>query len=84
MSSFTTIFGLAAAILTTASNVPQVLKCWKTGATDDLSLKMLIALSSGLALWVAYGAMQGDLVIVVANAIGFVLAVILLILKLCG
>jgi hypothetical protein len=42
----TTIIATAAGILTTFSNVPQVLKCWRTGNTKDLSTKMLLALSA--------------------------------------
>ena len=36
----------ATGILTTFSNVPQVLKCWRTGNTKDLSTEMLLALSA--------------------------------------
>jgi uncharacterized protein with PQ loop repeat len=38
-----------------------------TGETDDLSKKMLLLLGIGLALWLVYGFMRGDVVIVVAN-----------------
>ena len=63
-----TLIGLAAAVLTTASYIPQVWKCWRTGEAGDLSLRMLLVLSSGIALWIAYGFMQGDLVIILANS----------------
>lgn len=46
--------------MTTFANVPQVLKCWRMGNTEDLSTKMLVALSIGLTLWVAYGWLHGD------------------------
>ena len=45
-------------------------KALPRGATDDLSLKMLLALFTGLSLWIAYGAVIGDLIIIAANAIG--------------
>jgi MtN3 and saliva related transmembrane protein len=69
----TTFIGLAAAFFTTVSYFPQVTKVWRTGETDDLSLKMLLALLAGLALWIVYGILQGDMVIVLANATSFCL-----------
>ena len=41
--SIATLLGLAAAALTTAANVPQVWKAWRTKQTDDLSLAMTLA-----------------------------------------
>jgi MtN3 and saliva related transmembrane protein len=64
-----TLIGTAAAFCTTASYIPQLRKCWTTGETDDLSLKMLLLLCCGLSLWIAYGVMREDIVIVAANAL---------------
>ena len=58
MSTFATVVGLAAAVCTTAANLPQLKKAWTTGQTDDISMNMLWVLASGLALWVAYGVLQ--------------------------
>ena len=80
--TLTTWLGLLAAALTTAANVPQVLKAWRTRETRDLSLKMTLILASGLALWVVYGILQSDSVIAVANAAGLLLALSLTQLKL--
>lgn len=63
----TTAIGLAAAICTTASYIPQVKKTWVTQETDDLSLRMLLTLATGLALWCVYGFARADAVIVLAN-----------------
>ena len=82
MWSFPTLLGLAAAVLTTAATVPQVLKSWRTGETHDLSLKMTLALAGGLALWVGYGFLQSDYVVMSANAAGLCLALTLVALKL--
>jgi MtN3 and saliva related transmembrane protein len=73
MTTFATVVGLAAAVCTTAANVPQLKKAWTTGQTDDLSMNMLLVLASGLALWVAYGVLQKDIVIILANAISLAL-----------
>ena len=42
-------------------------KTLPAGSTDDLSLKMLAILAAGLALWIGYGVLKGDYMIVVAN-----------------
>jgi hypothetical protein len=50
LADWTTLVGTSAAILTTASYIPQVRKTWSTGETGDLSRNMLLILASGLAL----------------------------------
>jgi MtN3 and saliva related transmembrane protein len=77
-----TLAGTAAAICTTASYVPQLRKCWATGETGDLSFKMLVLLACGLSLWVTYGLMRSDWVIVAANAVSLTLLAGILYFKL--
>jgi MtN3 and saliva related transmembrane protein len=62
--------GICAAILTSLSYIPQVQKAWPRGSTADLSLKMLVVLTIGLSLWIVYGLLLGDWVIVAANGVG--------------
>ena len=69
MSTIATVIGLAAAVCTTTANLPQLKKAWVTRQTDDLSLKTLLLLGWGLVLWVIYGVLQRDIVIVLANGI---------------
>jgi MtN3 and saliva related transmembrane protein len=66
--------GIGAAVLTSLSYIPQVQKAWPRGSTSDLSLKMLVALTTGLVLWVGYGFLKGDWVIVAANSVGAALS----------
>jgi MtN3 and saliva related transmembrane protein len=66
--------GACAAVLTSLSYIPQVRKAWPRGSTADLSLKMLSALTAGLLLWIAYGLLKGDWVIVAANSVGAILS----------
>jgi MtN3 and saliva related transmembrane protein len=81
MSTIATVIGLAAAVCTTAANLPQLKKAWITGQTDDLSLKTLILLGSGLMLWVIYGLLQRDVVIMLANGISLLILSVILYLK---
>jgi MtN3 and saliva related transmembrane protein len=64
--------------LASLSYLPQVRKAWPRGATHDLSLGMLWTLTIGLGLWVVYGVIRGDWVIEFANALGCLLAAIVL------
>ena len=81
MSTIATVIGLAAAVCTTAANLPQLKKAWITGQTDDLSLKTLILLGSGLMLWVIYGLLQRDVVMMLANGISLLILSVILYLK---
>jgi len=71
-----------AAFLSSLSYIPQVQKAWPSGSTADLSLTTLVVLTSGLSLWVVYGVIRGDWVIVVANSVGTKLAGLVLAFKL--
>ena len=74
--------GLAAASLTSLSYLPQARKAIPRGTTKDLSLKTLGALLAGLFLWVVYGLLRSDMVIVIANSVGAVLVAVVLACKL--
>ena len=67
--SLITLIGLVAAFCTTISYVPQLKKIWDTGETHDISLKMFLILAAGIALWVVYGVLKGDAVIILANSV---------------
>jgi MtN3 and saliva related transmembrane protein len=73
--------GVCAAVLTSLSYIPQVRKAWPRGSTKDLSLHMLLVLTAGLLLWVSYGLLKSDWVIVVANSVGATLSASVLIFK---
>jgi MtN3 and saliva related transmembrane protein len=77
-----TIIGYAAALLTTLSFLPQVIRTWKTRSTRDISLAMFAAFCAGVFLWMVYGILIGSWPVIIANATVFVLAGIILVLKL--
>lgn len=74
LENFAPYIGGTAAILASLSYIPQVQKAWPRGSTKDLSMGMLCALTAGLCLWLVYGLIRGDLVIVAANGVGAALA----------
>lgn len=76
------LVGTVAATLTTIAFVPQAWLIWKSGRAEGVSLGMYAIFTIGVALWLLYGVMLGAWPIVVANAITFVLAAFILLLKL--
>jgi MtN3 and saliva related transmembrane protein len=75
------VIGYAAAALTTAAFLPQVIKTLRTGKTKDISLVMYLLLCSGISLWLIYGVMIWALPVIVANLITLVLSLTILVLK---
>ncbi|MFN7915575.1 MAG: SemiSWEET transporter [Vicinamibacterales bacterium] len=76
------LVGSAAGALTTVAFVPQVARAWRTKSVEDLSLLMLLAFSTGVALWVAYGVITHALPLVISNGVTLLLAATLLGMKL--
>jgi len=66
---FSTYVGGAATVLASLSYIPQVRKAWPRGSTEDLSLITLVVLTAGLALWVAYGVLRGDGVVIAVSPV---------------
>ena len=77
----TTLIGFAAAIISLSSSLPQIAQIWKTKQTKDISLKMYVTLCVGISLWLVYGVLRDDIVLIVANAIALVLNLSILLSK---
>ncbi|MCU0420476.1 MAG: SemiSWEET transporter [Cyclobacteriaceae bacterium] len=73
--------GILAGTLTTISFLPQVIKTWKSRSAKDLSLGMFLIFSLGIALWLAYVFLIGDVPVILANAVTLVLSLTLLFFK---
>ncbi|NOT43885.1 MAG: SemiSWEET transporter [Acidobacteria bacterium] len=75
------VIGYLAALLTTLAFVPQVVRTWRTRSAGDLSGTTLVAFTSGILLWLAYGVAQGSRPIVLANGATLVQCVLLVVMK---
>lgn len=75
------LIGYPAAFLTTIAFVPQAWKSWRTRDLSGISLPMYALFTLGVALWLAYGLLIDSLPIILANAITFLLAALVLWLK---
>jgi MtN3 and saliva related transmembrane protein len=78
---YITVLGLIAGTLTTAAFLPQVIKIWRSKSAKDISLGMFVIFCAGVSLWLVYGIYIHALPVILANLVTFVLALIILVLK---
>ena len=74
--------GSIAAVCTTISFVPQLVRVWKRKSARDISLWMFLFFSFGVACWLVYGIGIHSTPVILANAATLALALAILILKL--
>lgn len=77
----TTLIGFVAAICTTCSFLPQVIKILRSKRTKDVSLLMYGILTTGLLLWLIYGLVLNDIPLILSNCISLTLSLSVLLLK---
>ena len=76
------LIGFLAAVLTTASFVPQAWHTFRTRDVRGISLGMYSVFTAGVACWLIYGLLLGAWPIVIANCITLALAAAILVMKL--
>jgi len=80
--NFGDLLGYVAACLTTVAFVPQAWKTFRTKDVSGISTVMYSIFTAGVACWLAYGILQGDVPIMAANGITLALACAVLVMKL--
>jgi MtN3 and saliva related transmembrane protein len=80
--TWTDLLGAAAALCTTISFLPQLVRAWRTRSTRDTSLTMFSVLVTGIFLWLLYGILIGDGPLIAANAVSLCFTGSILYLKL--
>lgn len=73
------IIGIGASICTATAAIPQLVKIIKCKKANDISLMMLTVLIAGLGLWVFYGFLKKDIILMVANTIPLVINILIII-----
>lgn len=63
-----TAVGIGASVLTATALIPQLIKLIKEKKSNGVSTVMLTVLLAGLALWIYYGVLKKDAIIIVSNA----------------
>tara|TARA_B100000780_G_C21106899_1_gene447055 strand:- start:214 stop:483 length:270 start_codon:yes stop_codon:yes gene_type:complete len=74
------IIGFIAAILTTSSFLPQLMKVWKSKSSKGVSTSMYFVMLSGVILWGAYGYLIESKSVLIANIFAGLLQIVILIL----
>jgi MtN3 and saliva related transmembrane protein len=74
--------GLVAAVCTTVSFVPQLVRVWRLRSAREISLFMFLIFSLGTFLWLLYGIFIHSVPVILANAITMALSLAILALKL--
>ena len=78
----TDLIGYGAAFLTTVSFVPQAWLTVRSRNVSGISLGMYTLFTVGVALWLMYGVIQRSWPLVGANAVTFLLALTVLVMRL--
>lgn len=79
---WTDLIGSVAAMLTTASFIPQAWHSFKTRDVSGISLGMYSVFTVGVALWLLYGVLLRSWPLMIANTITLLLALAILGMKL--
>ena len=75
------LVGSIAAICTTISFLPQVMRINRTKRTHDLSLPTYIIFALGVFMWLCYGIMINSFPVIAANAIIAVFVIYIVVMK---
>ena len=76
------VLGYVAGLITAITFLPQVLKTWKTKSAKDVSLAMFLIALTNQILWLAFGILRDDPVIIITNALMLLMTSLMIILKL--
>jgi MtN3 and saliva related transmembrane protein len=80
--SVTDFFGYAAGFTTALMFLPQVIKTWKDKSAGDLSLMMFLIAAGNELLWIVYGIMLDNIIIILTNLVVLSMSSIMILLKL--
>jgi len=76
------ILGYFAGLVTAFTFLPQVIKTWKSKSAKDVSLAMFVIAFSNQILWLAFGSLRQDPVIIITNVVMMVMTGLMITLKL--
>lgn len=76
------LLGYAACFVTALTFLPQVIKTWKEKSAKNVSLMMFVIAFINEVMWIAYGALRPDMVIVITNVIMITMCSVMISLKL--
>ena len=75
------ILGYSAGAITSLTFLPQVIKTWKLKSARDVSLLMFVIAAINEVMWIVYGALLNNWVIILTNAIVLAMSLTMIYLK---
>ena len=79
--AFVDILGYSAGAITSLTFLPQVIKTWKERSAKDVSLWMFLIAAINEVMWIWYGVLLDNWVIILTNAIVLSMSLIMIGLK---
>jgi MtN3 and saliva related transmembrane protein len=76
------ILGYAAGAITSLTFLPQVLKTYKEKSAKDISLNMFLIAAINQTMWIVYGVLVENTVIILTNAVVLTMSLIMIFFKL--
>ena len=76
------VIGYTAGVLTAITFLPQVIKTWKMKAAGELSFLMILLVACSVSMWIIYGLLLKNNVIIFTNSFVLILSLILIYFKL--
>lgn len=76
------ILGYSAGAITSLTFLPQVIKTWKVKSAKDISLLMFVIAAINEVMWIAYGVLLDNWVIILTNIIVLSMALTMIYFKL--
>lgn len=80
--AFVDILGYSAGAITSLTFLPQVIKTWRLKSAKDISLLMFVIAAVNEIMWIAYGALLDNWVIILTNAVVLAMSSIMIFFKL--
>jgi MtN3 and saliva related transmembrane protein len=75
------ILGYAAGAITCLTFLPQVIKTWKSKSAKDVALNMFIIAAVNEVMWIVYGVLLNNWVIILTNAVVLIMSLTMIWLK---
>lgn len=76
-----TIVGVIASIFTGIALLPQLIKIIKEKKSEGVSFLMLSSMFVGISLWIVYGFMKNDYIIIISNCFSLIVNISIVVLS---
>ena len=80
--AFVDILGYTAGAITSLTFLPQVIKTWKDKSAKDISMNMFLIAATNEVMWIVYGVLLNNWVIIATNSVVLVMSLIMISFKL--